>query len=469
MHSHADLTLPVVPTADSLVHQGVTSVVAGQCGLTFVPLLAETREQVQASANTGDLELPWDEWSTFGSYVDYIERIGISVNMAMLVGQGAVRAAIIGFAGGPATTGQMARMQAEVARAMDSGAIGISTGLIYPPGSFADTEELVDVTRPVGERGGFYFSHIRGEDHRLLEAIAEAIHIGRETGAAVQISHFKASGRQNWPLATQGMEMIDRARAEGLDVAMDMYPYTAGATGLAALLPEWAQEGGKEATLRRLADPDTRRAMITSMQTSGFFQFAEWDEVFISGAPRRREYQGHSVAELAEASAKDPFDWVFDALMETALGIDMIVFQVAEDNLRMQLRHPAMMIGTDADAVAPTGPLSKGLPHPRHYGTYPRVLARYVREESLLSLEEAIWKMSGLAAQRLRWTERGLVKKGYRADLVVLDPDIVADRATYEKPHQYPVGVSHVIVNGQVVVDHGIHTQARPGKVLGRP
>jgi N-acyl-D-amino-acid deacylase len=374
----------------------------------------------------------------------------------------------MGFSADPANHAQMARMQAEVVRAMDEGAIGVSTGLIYPPGSYASTEELIAVTRPVGKRNGFYFSHIRGEGDTLLEAVAEAIRIGRATGAAVQISHFKAAGRDNWGKSAQGLELIDQARAEGLDVTADMYPYLAGSTSLTAALPEWAQEEGKEAILKRLADAETRQKMAADMQSSGFFRITEWDKVLISSSPKNRDYEGRYVADLAAEAGKSAYNWIFDTLLETELDVSMITFMMSEDNRRMELRHPAMMIGTDGSGRATEGPLAKGVPHPRSYGTYPRVLGRYVREQGVISLEEAIWKMSGFPAQKLRWTDRGLVKKGYKADLVILDPNTVADRATYEAPHQYPVGIPHVIVNGKLVVHDNSHTQARAGNVLGR-
>ena len=468
MHSHADLTLPIGPTADSLVHQGITTIVVGQCGLSPAPLLAETREQVLAMMASEALPLPWDEWSTFGSYLDYLTRIGTSINVVPLVGQGTVRSAVVAFSSEPANAEEIVRMQAEVARAMDEGAIGISTGLIYPPGSYASTKELVAVTRPAGERDGFYFSHIRNEGDALLEAIAEAIHIGRETGASVQISHYKAAGRDNWAKSAQGLELIDQARAEGLDVTADMYPYLAGATGLIAVLPEWAQEGGKGVVLERLTEPEARRQMSEDMRSTGFFRIAEWDRVFISHSPKVREYEGRYIADLAAKAGKSPHDWVFDALLETELDASIVLFMMSEDNQKEELRHPAMMIGTDAAGQATEGPLSEGKPHPRSFGTYPRVLGYYVREQGVIPFEEAIWKMSGYPAQKLRWSDRGLVKKGYKADLVVLDPDTVADQATYEEPHQYPAGVWHVIVNGELVVRDGVHTRARAGKVLGR-
>lgn len=468
MHSHADVSLPISPTADSLVHQGITAVVAGQCGLSLAPLLEDTRQEVIAMLDSAGRPLPWEAWTTFDSYLQSLSQMGISLNVVPLVGQGTVRGGVMGFNPEPPDPAQMAAMQAEVVRAMEEGAVGVSTGLIYPPGSWASTEELVALVRPAAERGGHYFSHIRGEGDTLLEALAEAVQIGRETGAPVHVSHFKVAGRDNWDKAEAALALLDAGRAEGLDVTADMYPYLAGSSFLVSMLPEWAQGGGKEATLGRLTDVETRRKMEADMQTGGFFRVAEWDTVLIANSPKKKAYEGRTIADLAAETGRSAYDWIFDALLETELDLHMIVFMMDEDNLRMALPHPAMMIGTDAMGVAATGPMSEGLPHPREYGTYPRVLGRYVREEGILSLEEAVWKMSGFPAQKLGWADRGLVRVGYKADLVVLDPDTVADRATFAQPHQYPTGIPHVLVNGQLVVQDGSHTGARPGAILGR-
>lgn len=466
MHSHADMTLPVVPTADSLVHQGITTAVIGHCGLTPAPLYEKTRRQVIAMLASDEDGLPLDKWSTFGTYLDYLQQIGISVNAVPIVGQGAIRVGIVGFVATPPTKEQMAKMQASVNQSMDEGAIGVSTGLIYPPGSYARTEELIDLTRPIGKRGGFYFSHIRGEGDTLLEALEEALRIGRETGAKVHISHYKAAGRENWGKAAPGLKLIDQAIAEGMKVTADMYPYLAGSSSLTAMLPEWAQEGGPAAQMKRLADPETRKRMTESMKTEGFFRIAEYDKVMISASAKRKEYEGRNIAELAGAVGKSPHDWIFDALLETELSLGMIITMMSEDNVKVQLKHPAMTIGTDGAGVPFEGPHAKGLPHPRSFGTFPRVLGRYVREQGVLTLEQAVYKMSGLPAKTLGWKDRGLIRTGYKADLLVIDPATVADKATYEKPFQRPVGIPWVIVNGTVAVRDGAFTGARAGTVI---
>ncbi|MBC7234948.1 MAG: D-aminoacylase [Chloroflexi bacterium] len=468
MHSHADRTLPILPTADSLAHQGIATVVIGQCGSSPAPLSERTREIVLAAQRSDDLPLPWERWSSFASYLDTLREVGTSINAVPLVGQSTVRQAVMAFSAAEPTAEQVAEMQEWVRRAMDEGAVGISTGLIYPPGSYASTEEIIALTKPVGERGGYYFSHIRGEADTLLDAVAEAIRIGRETGASVEIAHFKAAGRQNWGKAEQALALIDDARAQGLDISADMYPYLAGSSSLKSMLPEWAQEGGKEATLARLADIEIRRRMSRDMERIGFFRGSEWDKVLIATSPRNRAYEGYTVAELAEAAGKSPHEWVFDALQETELQISMISHYATEENLIRQLRVPWMMIGTDAGGAATHGPLSQGKPHPRNYGTFPRVLGRFVREMGILSLEEAVRKMSGLPAQKLRWRDRGLLRPGYWADIVIFDPDTVSDQATYRDPHQYAVGIHHLLVNGCLVIRDGQHTGARPGQVLAR-
>jgi len=466
MHSHADFTMPANPMADSLVHQGITTAVIGQCGSSPAPLLPGTREAAIAALTDPDIPLPWEKWSTFGSYLAYLAEIGTSVNFVPLVGQGAVRGGVMGFAATPADELQMTQMQAQVLQAMDAGAIGISTGLAYPPGSFARTEELIELVRPVGQRGGYYFSHIRGEGETLLEAIAEAIDIGRETGAAVQISHLKAAGRLNWSKAEQALQLIDRACQEGLDVTCDMYPYLASSTSLTIVVPEWAHEGGQVALLERLGDPLMRESIKADPHVDLMSRMATWDQVFISHSPKAPDYEGHSVADLARSAGRPDYDWILDALLETELQVEIVAFLLSDDNVKMQLRHPAVMIGTDGAGLAAEGPLAKGVPHPRSYGTYPRLLGSYVREQNVLSLEEAVWKMSGFPAQKLRWQDRGLIRQGYRADLVVFDPLSVADCATYQAPHQYPTGIQNVIVNGVPVICEGVHSGARPGCVL---
>ncbi len=472
MHSHADMSLPLLSTAESLVHQGITTAVVGQCGLTLAPMSEAMRGQLGAMIASilgqAARSMPWGEWSSVADYLTFLEREGVSPNVFPLVGQGNIRAAAMGFAPGRADEKQAAQMRAAVAEAMTAGARGLSTGLIYPPGSFTATEELIDLVKVVGQRGGVYFTHIRGEGETLLEAVAEAIRIGRESGAPVQISHFKAGRRANWSKSAPALALIDQARAEGLDVSADMYPYLAGSTTLATFLPDWAHQGGPATTLKLLADPQARRRMKADMAAGGFAKGVAWSEVMITSSPRRPEYEGRFVSALALEAGQSGPEWVFDALLETELGLSMAAFLMSEENRRREITHPHMMIGTDGLGLAAQGPLAKGKPHPRNFGTFARVLGHYVREEKVLSLTEAVHKMTGLAAQKLRLSDRGLIKPGLAADVVVFDPHKVADVATYEEPHRYPSGIDHVIINGRSVVMNGVHTGARPGLVLRR-
>ena len=464
MHSHADMYLPIVPEADSLVHQGITTVVTGHCGASPAPLTEENRDEVIKSSDAEGINLPWERFRTFGGFLDYMREIGMSLNMTPIVGQGMIRSAVVGYSAHRPNEEQMEKMQRLVEEAMDAGAIGISTGLIYPPGSYASTEELIEVTKPVGERGGIYFSHIRGESDTLLEATREEIEIGRKTGAAIHHSHFKAAGRENWGLAVPALELIEQAVAEGLDMTADMYPYLAGSTGLVAILPEWAQEGGLEAIVGRLTDKAARQKMEHSMKTEGFFKVAEWDKVLIPSASNPA-YVGKYISELADVAGKTPYDWIFDALLETQGQIGMILFMMSEENVKMQLTHSSMMIGTDGAGVPFEGPFAQGAPHPRSFGTFPRVLGKYVREEGVLTLEDAVRRMTGFPAQKLRYTDRGLLKQGNKADLVIFDPLTILDKADYVNPFQKPDGIDHVLVNGVYVVRSGMHTRARPGVV----
>jgi N-acyl-D-amino-acid deacylase len=470
MHSHADFSLPVNPTADSLLHQGITSAVVGQCGLSPAPLLAETRQEVIGALGgffSGVAQsLPWSEWNSFEDFLSFLKGRGVSLNVLPLVGQGVIRASVMGFSEGRANKDQMDKMKAELSKALDQGAIGLSTGLIYSPGSFTSTEELIELTKIVGDRNGFYFSHIRGEGDTLLEAIAEAIRIGRETGSAVQISHFKAARQSNWAKSSQALELIRQAQLQGLDITADLYPYRAGSTSLATLLPEWTHVGGPAQTLKRLADPELRSKMTADMKSGGFARGVEFKDVLITSSPRHTEYEGRYISDLTAAAGESPYEWLFDALVQTELDMAMAVFGMSEANRLQEIQFPGMMIGTDGTGLAASGPMARGVPHPRNYGAFPRVLGRFVRDLKVIELEEAIYKMTGLPAKKLRLHDRGLIKPGLAADLVVFDPATVSDTATYDQPHQYAKGIFHVIVNGQFVIRDANHTGTRPGRIL---
>jgi N-acyl-D-amino-acid deacylase len=410
-------------------------------------------------------------WRTFAQYLDALRALRPAVNVAHFVGHGALRIATMGFDARPATSDQVRGMERLLAEAMDAGAFGFSTGLVYPPSSFAETSELIALAKSVAARGGFYFSHIRGESSMLLDSITEAIRIGEEGGVGVQVAHVKASGRENWPKIDAALRMLEMARARGVDVAGDVYPYNAGSTKLDNLMPAWAHEGGTEKLLERLSDKVTRRRIAEECLVDG----ERWgtvsqggvgfDQIFIALC-QRRELEGLSLAQLARQSGAAPADALMDLLLEQRCTVGMVSFSQSTENVAKVLAHPALMIGSDSIPLFEGEGDKPGKPHPRSYGTFPRVLGEYARDRGLFSLETAVHKMTGMPATRLRMRDRGLVREGFAADLTVFDPATVKDDATFAEPHRYPTGIPYVIVNGAVVVDAGHMTNARTGRIL---
>ncbi|MFZ5917705.1 MAG: N-acyl-D-amino-acid deacylase family protein [Chloroflexota bacterium] len=459
IHSHSDFTLPINPRAESKIRQGVTTEVIGMCGSSPAPLTEETRQTSMAAHP----DLPW-EWTSFGEFLDFLRRQGTSVNLVPMVGHGAIRGAGMGLAERAPTPAELAAMKRLVAQAMDEGAWGLSTGLIYAPSVYATTDEIVALSRVAAERGGFYFSHIRGEEATLLEAVAEAIEIGERARLPVQIAHFKAARPENWGLLPQALALVDDARARGLDVAADRYPYIASSTSLGAYLPDWAHDGGRNVLLERLQSPDARRRILDDL-----VELAQhWERIVISHAPLCPELEGMSVAEVAGGRGNDPNETALDVLLEGEGRVSVVHFGMSEENLKTVLRHPAVMIGSDGSARIPEGPLGEGKAHPRSYGTFVRVLGKYARQEGVLTMAEAVHKMTGLPAARLGLSDRGRLVEGLKADVVLFDPETVIDRATFTEPYQYPAGIVYVLVNGQTVITPQGHTGALPGQILKR-
>jgi N-acyl-D-amino-acid deacylase len=408
-----------------------------------------------------------------GEYLRAFDRGSTALNVVQLVGHGTLRVAAMGFARRPPTAAELTAMQRMLGEAMEEGAWGLSTGLIYAPGSYATTEEIIEVAKAAVRQRGFYASHIRGEGATLLAAVREAIRIGRDADLPVQISHVKASGRPNWGKVADALALVDEARAEGLDVMGDVYPYTASSTSLRTLLPDWVLEGGVESMLERIQDAAVRGQIRKEIQApgtgQGLLDRIGWDNIMIAWCPTRKEAEGRSIAEVAASRTLDPLDAVFELLRDAQGVASVIMFQLDESDLRRALAHPHVMIGSDGSALATSGEMSAGKPHPRSYGTFPRVLGEYVREQRVLSLSEAVHKMTGLPARRLGLRDRGQIRAGARADLVVFDARRIADRATYDDPHRYAVGVEHVLVNGSIVIKDGEHTGSLPGRVLTPP
>jgi N-acyl-D-amino-acid deacylase len=407
------------------------------------------------------------DWTTMAGYRERLQSARPSVNVVPLVGHNTVRACVMGYADRAPDAGEMERMASLVEAALDDGAFGMSSGLIYVPGCFCKTGELIELATVCARHDALYTTHMRNESDRVEEALAEALRIGRESGARVQISHLKTSGRQNWSKIDRLIGMIEQARADGLDVTADRYPYVAGWTDLDIVLPKWALDGGAEAQLARLRDPAARARMRDEiLRTRGA---DSWGEVMVAGvrSDANKPLEGKTVAEVAAMQRKEPVDALLDLLVVEELHAGGIFFGMSEANLERFLQQPWMMIGSDSAGRAHYGVLRTGHPHPRTFGTFPRVLSAYAGKPAL-QVEEAIRKMTALPAKKFGLRGRGIIERGAFADLVVFDPATLRDRSTYAQPWQYPTGIETVVVNGQVTFHGGEHTNAAAGRVLGR-
>jgi len=469
-HAHSDLFYLDCPAAESKLRQGCTTEVVGMCSFSPAPVDPARRDLTAAwVAGIGArLDIRWER---FGEYLAALRAARPSINVVPFVGHGALRLAALGPDDRPAGPDALRAMIRLLDEALDAGAFGFSTGLVYPPSAYATTEELVALARAMAGRGGLYFSHIRNEGAGLLAAVAEAIHVGEAAGVGVQIAHVKAAGRENWGKLEAALRAIDAARARGVDVTGDAYPYDASSTKMDNLLPAWAHVGGVPRLLERLADPATRRRIVDECLVDGERWRAPsvgtvgFDEVQVATC-RRRELEGLTLAELARRRGVPPAEALLDLLREEQATVSMVVFAQSPDNVARALAHPAIMVGSDSlGLTAGPGP-HPGKPHPRMYGTFPRVLAVYVREHGRLTLEQAVHKMTGMPARRLGLRDRGLLRPGAAADVVVFDPATVRDEATFADPHRYPTGIPYVIVNGALVVDGGRFTAAGTGRIL---
>jgi len=473
MHSHSDLFYFACPSAESKIRQGVTTEVVGMCSFSQAPLCPGREDSVRGWAGGivgSDIFLDL-RWATFAQYLDALRAIRPSVNIAHFVGHGALRIAAMAGEARPAGADDLKAMQRLLAEAMDAGAFGFSTGLVYAPSAYSDTAELIALAKSIASRGGYYFSHIRGESSMLLDSINEAIRIGEEGGVSVQVSHVKASGRENWPKIDAALRLLDTARARGVDMSGDVYPYNAGSTKLDNMMPTWAHDGGTAKLLERLADRATRRRIVEECLIDG----ERWgtvsqggigfDQVFIATC-RRRELEGLSLAQIARQSGLAPAETLMNLLLEQKCTVGMVSFSQSIENVAKVLAHPALMIGSDSIPLYEGDGDRPGKPHPRTYGTFPRVLGEYARERKLFPLETAVHKMTGMCAARLRLRDRGLVREGYAADLAIFDPRTVKDESTFADPHRYPTGIPYVVVNGAVVVDGGRMRPLPAGRVL---
>ncbi|HWM08351.1 MAG TPA: D-aminoacylase [Solirubrobacteraceae bacterium] len=462
-HTHSDLGPLLGPehedVAAASVRQGVTTEVAGNCGFSPFPIGSPHRADVeeQLSPLFGDVPLPWDDLT---GYREAVQGAGMRNDLALLVGHGTLRAAVMGFADRPARDDELALMRRRLEEALDQGAVGMSSGLVYAPSMYAPLEELVELGRILARHGVPYTSHIRNETHGLEDAVEEALAVGRGSGAAVHLSHHKAAGRDNWGRTETTLAMVDAARESGMDVTLDVYPYVAGSTLLHSLLPPWSQEGGTAAMLERLATERPRIVRDVRDGLPGWHNIggaAGWDKVSISACPEP-SLEGRVIADLAAEAGADPVEHVCELLLAYGGHVQVILEVMAEEDVRRVLRHRCTAIGSDGIPMP-------GRPHPRWAGSFARVLGRYVREERVLELEDAVRKMTALPASRFGLRDRGRLADGARADLVVFDPGAVIDRATFEDSVLPPDGIRLVVVGGAVVVEEGSLTGARPGAV----
>jgi len=472
MLSWADEPLLVDGRSQSDIRQGVTLEVFGE-GWSMGPL--NERMKTEQLAGQGDIKFAID-WTTLGEYLDGLERKGVSTNVASFVGATTLRIHEVGYDDREPTPEELARMKELVRQAMREGALGVGSSLIYAPAFYAKTPELVELVRTAGEFGGMYISHMRSEGSRLLEAIDELIQIAREAQVPAEIYHFKAAGRENWDKTDAAIARIEAARNEGLRITADVYTYPAGATGLNATMPPWVQEGGYDQWVARLKDPATRARVLREMTTpttewENFFVGAGPDGILLSGFKTEalKPLTGRTLAEVAKARGTSPQETALDLVIEDGSRVDAVYFLMSEDNLRKKLRLPWVSFASDSGSMAPEGVFLRSNPHPRAYGNFARWLGRYVRDEKLVPLEEAVRRMTSMPADHLAIKERGRLAEGYFADLVVFDPARIQDHATFEKPHQYATGVVHVFVNGTQVLRDGEHTGATPGRVVRGP
>jgi N-acyl-D-amino-acid deacylase len=466
--THSDFTLPSTPRAESKILQGVTTEVIGHCGFSLAPVLPG-RAPILKEYLAGFA--PWIETreTSFAAYMD--EFPSTAVNTIMQVGHNTLRLMTTGMEGRAPNDDEMAVMTGLLDEGLAAGALGLSSGLFTAPGSFARVDEIHALLRVVRRHGGMYATHLRSEAGEIFAAVDEAIDAAEVSGVHVHIAHLKLSGLENRQRARQILEKIEAAQQRGVGVDCDAYPYTCAANPLRNLLPLWVQEGGVQTMLGRLRDPAVRLRVGREIDERGLTNFgriASWDVVSVSTSRTRSRDAGRSIPELAREAGVSPIDCVCDLLTADDGATFVVVCSIDEADVQTLLRSPAVLVGSDGRAVAPDSVAGQGRPHPRFYGTFPRVLGHYARDLGLLSLPEAVRKMTGGPAEILRLVDRGLLREGHRADVTVFDPATILDRATYQDPHQYPSGISTVIVNGVVVVDAGRHTGALPGKVLRR-
>lgn len=457
IHNHSDIPIFETPTADNYVLQGVTTIVVGNCGSSPAPLTDINRPEYESAMKSTRPEVAI-RWASFGEYLDSLEELGPSVNIAALVGNGTVRAAVLGYEDVRPSDKDLETMKDLIREAMEAGAFGMSSGLRYVPSMFADRREIVELARVVARYGGIYATHMRNQGLGLVDSVVESIEVGLESGAGVQISHLKASGRASWGKTSRALALISDYSSRGYDVSADAYPYEAYSMGLLALLPAEYRSGGREEVLKRLMDPGVVERLRAELATE-----VHWEDVQIARSPSSERFEGMRVSRVAQELGVDPVEAVVRLLVGDGLATRIVGFSMNPEEVDEVIAHPLVAIGSDGSVTR----FGVGRPHPRSYGTFPRVIARHVREKKVLSLPEAVRKMTSLPARKLGIWDRGLIRPGLKADIVVFDYYTIEDTATYVDPHRYPRGIKHVVVNGRPVVEDGaVDRKQRAGRVL---
>lgn len=463
IHTHSDLTVLVNGKSESKIRQGVTTEVIGNCGSSPAPAYGKGYNHLKEELK--DYELNYD-WKSYKDYLAEIDKKEKSVNIVPLVGHGALRRSVLGYENRKPNLEELTKMKKLLKKALKAGAKGISSGLIYPPSSYAETEELIELAKTAAEFGGIYITHMRYEGEKLVEGVKEAIKIGEESGISVQISHHKVTVKNSWGLVSGTLEMMREARKRGVDVSCDVYPYSATSTGLDSILPDWSHEGGLEDLLERLKNKITKSEIIKFLEKNERPRGFENIMVTSIQSDKNKIFEGKNIKEISDELGITSEETVIKLVLEEKAKVGMIRFAMSESDIKKVIADPLSMICSDAGSRADYGLLAKGKPHPRAFGTFPRVLGKYSRDEEVISLEEAVYKMTGLTAWRFGLQNKGLLKEGMDADITIFNPETIEDKANFIDPLQYPAGISKVIVSGEIVVDKGEHNGKTPGKLV---
>jgi N-acyl-D-amino-acid deacylase len=464
-HTHTDTELIANPKAESYIRQGITTEISGNCGSSPFPIADVIFEQTKKRfKEEHGVDLDWND---INGFFRRLEGQGVALNYATLVGFGSIRGKVVGYNDQLPTEYQISEMERLVEENILAGAVGLSTGLEYTPDSYAKTDEIIQLCYPVSKLNGVYATHMRDEGDYLLETIDEALAIAREANVSIQISHLKTAFPRNWHKNKNALAKLEEAEKNGIKVLFDRYPYIAASTGLDIIFPNWTKQGTVKEFIARLKDPVLDK-QLRSHSDQVEKKYGSWGKIVISSvySEKNKKFEGENIVEAVKQTGKNPYDFMRDLLIEEENRVEIVEFIMDEDNLKQIISHPLWVAGSDGSAVAPYGKLSGGKPHPRFYGTFPRILGKYVREEKVLTLPTAIQKMTSTTARKFGLRNRGQISENYFADIVIFNPDTVIDRATWENPHQFPIGIEYVIVNGEIVIREGEHTGLLAGKIL---